>query len=70
MKTTEIILTSISLAITIIYHILLAIIIKKTPNKSVIGVTRRARRVWVRKLILEKNQGVLVVQTLRNSYFY
>ena len=56
----------ISVALVIAYHVFLRIKIKKTPAYTVQAVNVIARTAWV-ETIMERENGILAVQTLRNS---
>ncbi|KNC96827.1 uncharacterized protein SPPG_07661 [Spizellomyces punctatus DAOM BR117] len=55
----------VSLLIILVYHGWLWIATRINPNRTVIGLTRAARRAWCR-VVVEKKDGILTVQTLRN----
>jgi uncharacterized membrane protein len=61
----EIIFSSASFLILLIYHIFLAYKVHRTPLTTSIGITNHLRRRWVETVMLEK-RDILAVQTLRN----
>ncbi|TPX62290.1 hypothetical protein PhCBS80983_g00532 [Powellomyces hirtus] len=48
-----------------LYHLYLFRCVHKTPGRTVYGLTKAARRVWVAAIMFRKNE-ILAVQTLRN----
>lgn len=54
-----------TLCLYFIYHMGLFFLFKRYPEKTVIGITRSARVVWT-KLVINKRDSILCVQTLRN----
>lgn len=48
-----------------LYHVTLYSLVKLQPNRTVIGITRQARCLWIKYLIQQK-QSILAIQTLRN----
>ena len=65
MELTEIGLISASISVLVFYHLFFYFRVRTKPASTVIGVTRRARKMWV-EVILAKKDGILAVQTFRN----
>ena len=61
----EILITALSFAILILYHIYLIYKVKTDPDKTSAGLTNRLRREWV-EMVMKGNKDLLAVQTLRN----
>lgn len=53
--------------ILLLYHLFLAISVRRNPNFTVQSVNRKARKAWVRHIMAQPANGILGVQTLRNS---
>ncbi|KAJ3356151.1 hypothetical protein HDU83_001730 [Entophlyctis luteolus] len=51
--------------ILLVYHLWLLRVIKKTPEKTVPGLTSHGRRAWVASM-MKGNKDILAVQSLRN----
>ncbi|KND03914.1 uncharacterized protein SPPG_01365 [Spizellomyces punctatus DAOM BR117] len=54
-----------SAAVLTLYHVYLVRCVKRTPGRTVYGLTSSARRVWVAAIMYRKNE-ILAVQSLRN----
>ncbi|KAI9102536.1 hypothetical protein DFS34DRAFT_609589 [Phlyctochytrium arcticum] len=54
-----------SCALLILYHFYLFRVVRQQPGRTVYGLTRAARRVWVAAIMYRKNE-ILAVQSLRN----
>ena len=54
-----------SVALLIAYHAYLLHTVRTFPQSTLIGLTRKARRRWV-KYMVNTNNGILAVQSLRN----
>ncbi len=54
-----------AITLLILYHVALFSLVKWQPNRSVIGITRQARCLWI-KYLIEQKQSILAIQTLRN----
>lgn len=55
-----------SAALLALYHLYLRIRVRRNPAYTVQAVNRMARTAWVKRIMKEK-EGILAVQTLRNS---
>jgi hypothetical protein len=59
-------LVTTAVVLLISYHVFLTLVANKFPHRTVIGITRQARRMWI-KHILRKKDYILAVQTFRNT---
>jgi len=62
----DIVTYSISLILISAYHVYLRIRVHRDPSYTIQSVNNEARTAWVENIMAEKN-GILAVQTLRNS---
>jgi len=61
----EFITSAIAFAIFGIYHIYLAVTVRRTPMKTALGTTHAMRQIWA-KTIFENQKDIAAIQTLRN----
>ncbi|KAI9094029.1 hypothetical protein DFS34DRAFT_629646 [Phlyctochytrium arcticum] len=61
----ELLIPIVCFCLILLYHVALGWITYCRPHLTVLGLTRAARRQWVRAVV-ERNEGTLAVQTLRN----
>ena len=54
-------------AILTVYHLYLAIRVRRDPLSTIQSVNRETRRAWVQHIMSDPSLGILAVQTLRNS---
>jgi uncharacterized membrane protein len=62
----ELAASAFSLALIAGYHFFVRVRARRAPDSTIQGVVNRAREAWVERMMRE-NQGILAVQTLRNS---
>lgn len=58
---------SLSLFLLAAYHVYLRIRVHRDPSYTIQSVNSDARTAWVENIMAEKSNGILAVQTLRNS---
>jgi uncharacterized membrane protein len=63
----DLIWVGVGFGILALYHIFLAVCVRRSPHCTIQSVNREARRAWVMNIMTEPGQGILAVQTLRNS---
>lgn len=61
----EFITSSVAFALFGIYHVYLAITVRRTPLKTALGTTNAMRQIWA-KTIFENKKDIAAIQTLRN----
>ena len=61
----EFMTSSAAFAIFGMYHIYLAIIVRRTPMKTALGTTNKMRQIWAKKII-ENQKDMTAIQTFRN----
>lgn len=67
-KELDYLLVSLGLSVFSVYHIWLAITVKRNPRHTVIGLNSESRNQWLFSLMEDPvKNGVLMVQTLRNN---
>ncbi|MBK1722066.1 hypothetical protein CKO23_07340 [Thiocystis violacea] len=63
----DVIWVGVGVCILLSYHLFVAVSVWRNPNFTVQSVNRKARRAWVHHIMAEPANGILGVQTLRNS---
>jgi len=63
---TDVVAAMLSVAIVFAYHVFLRLRVRADPSYTVHAVLNRGRRAWVERMMADR-EGILAVQTLRNS---
>ncbi|XP_031501216.1 uncharacterized protein LOC116264904 [Nymphaea colorata] len=66
-KELDLVLVPIGLVIMVSYHVWLFYRIKRHPKTTVLGINAINRVAWVKAMMSDPENGILAVQTLRNS---